>query len=161
MSVGLTLSALCPLESGKAQPILDEYGGLSLRRIILLLALALPIAGGADEADPLAEYLWLNRPLVVFADTPNDPRYIRQMEYLAQYPDDLAERDIVVLTDTDPAAKSPLRRKMRPHGFMLVIIDKDGSIAFRKPSPWSIREIGRAIDKTPLRQDEIMEKLGK
>lgn len=132
-----------------------------MRRIILLLALAMPLVAGADEADPLAEYLWLNRPLVVFADTPNDPRYIRQMELLAQYPDDLEERDIVVLTDTDPAEASPLRDKLRPRGFMLVSIDKDGRVIFRKPSPWAVREIGRAIDKTPMRRDEIKDKLGK
>ena len=76
-------------------------------------------------------------------------------------PDALTERQIVLLVDTDPAANGPLRQKMHPHGFMLVVIDKDGSILFRKPTPWSVRELSRAIDKTPFRMDEIDEALGK
>jgi hypothetical protein len=61
----------------------------------------------------------------------------------------------VVLTDTDPLARSAIRIKLRPRGFAMVIVDKDGKVVTRKPSPWDIREIGRAIDKTPLRQQEL------
>jgi len=66
-----------------------------------------------------------------------------------------------VLTDTDPAAKSALRTALRPRGFGLVLIDKDGEVKLRKPAPWSTREISRSIDKWPTRQQEIREKLGK
>ena len=66
-------------------------------------------------------------------------------------------RDVVVLTDTDPAAQSPLRLRMRPRGFMLVLVDKEGQIELRKPFPWDVREITRSIDKMPLRQREIRE----
>jgi len=38
---------------------------------------------------------------------------------------------------------------------MLVLMDKDGQIAQRKPFPWTVREISRAIDKMPLRQEEL------
>lgn len=132
--------------------------------IAVVWALAFSLAAQAQDASPLSEYLWLKRPLVVFADTPNDPRYIRQMELLEKNPADreeLEERDVVILTDSDPAANTPLRQALHPRGFMLVIYDKDGRILFRKPLPWSVREISRAIDKTPMRQDEISEKLGK
>ena len=70
--------------------------------IILAFGLAAPIH--ADDLDPLAEYEWLARPLVIFADRADDPRFLRQIEMLEAYPEDLAERDIVVLTDADPAA---------------------------------------------------------
>ena len=70
----------------------------------------------------------------------------------------LAERDVVILTDTDPAARSPIRLKLRPRGFMLAIIAKDGSIVTRKPGPWSVREISRSIDKLPLRQQEVRDR---
>jgi len=125
---------------------------------LLLALLLLPVAA---MAGPLDEYLWLKRPLVVFAATPNDPRFIRQMELLEAYPDDLAERDIVVLTDTDAAARGPLREELHPRDFMLVVVDKDGSIIFRKPGPWSVREISHAVDKTPIREDEIRDALGR
>ena len=111
----------------------------------------------AAEAE-LASYLWSARVLVVFDDTPADPRFIKQMQMIEERPSDLIEREVVVLTDTAPAAASEARQKLRPRGFALVLIDKDGDVKLRKPSPWHTREIARSIDKTPLRLDEIRER---
>jgi len=102
----------------------------------------------------LEDFLWVARPVVVFADTPADPRFIEQMELLAARPEELAARDVVIITDTAPKSRSELRRELRPRGFMLVIIGKDGN-KLRKPAPWDVREITRSIDKMPLRQEEI------
>jgi len=132
-----------------------------MRRLIPFVLLLLATAARAQDADPLAQYVWVARPVVVFADTPNDPRFIRQMEMFKANEAALNERNIVVLGDTDPAANGPLRQKLHPLGFMLVVIAKDGSIIFRKASPWSVRAISNAIDKTPMRIDEIDAKLGK
>ncbi len=128
--------------------------------LVLILVLAFPATISADD-DPLVEYVWVNRPLVIFAASENDPRFRRQMELLAEDPTELEIRDVIILTDTDPAANSPLRQSMHPRGFMLVLIGKDGKVAFRKPTPWSVRELIRAIDKMPMRQDEILRLLGK
>ena len=103
----------------------------------------------------LAELQWIARPLVVFADTPNDPRFRQQMDLLRDGLEELGERDVIVITDTDPDARSELRIELRPRGYMMALVAKDGSVAFRKPSPWSIREISRSIDKMPLREQEI------
>lgn len=119
----------------------------------------LPMAN-AVEAD-LNEFLWIKRPIVVFADSPLDPQFIEQMRFLAEEPVDLLLRDVVILTDTDPAAKSALRQTLRPRGFNLVLIDKDGQVKLRKPAPWTVREIRRSIDKWPTRMQEIREDLGK
>jgi len=127
-------------------------------------------AGATDGAAPtlirpaaetdLTDFLWLKRPVVIFADTANDPRYIDQIDMLQAEVAALAERDIVVLTDTDPTSQSPARQKLRPRGFQVVLIDKDGTVALRRPSPQSVREITRSIDKTPLRQREVEERRG-
>jgi hypothetical protein len=77
------------------------------------------------------------------------------MELLADRPSALEERSIVVLTDTEPVPKSAIRIALRPRGFAMVIVDKDGRVILRKPSPWDLREISRAVDKTPLRQQEL------
>lgn len=114
----------------------------------------------SGETVDLSEFLWINRPLIVFADTPADPRFIQQMEYIESRLDALAERDVIVLTDTNPAAKGTLRKQLRPRGFMLVLIGKDGIKYLRKPFPWDVREITRTIDKLPMRQQEIREGLG-
>lgn len=118
-------------------------------------AFVLP-AGDSD----LSEFLWTNRPIVVFADTEADPRFQQQIDALLQGEDEMRDRDVVVLTDTDPAARSPLRIKLRPRGFQLVLIGKDGGVKLRKPFPWSVRELGRSIDKFPLREREIRERRG-
>ncbi len=111
----------------------------------------------ASDVD-LKQFLWKNRPLIVFADSPNDPRFVRQMELLTARSDELAARDVVVMTDTDPGARGPLREQLHPRGFMLVLIVKDGTIYLRKPLPWDVREISRTIDKLPMRQQEIRER---
>jgi len=110
-----------------------------------------------DDAD-LNTFVWIKRPLVVFADSPFDPRYIQQMEYLEERQGELIERDVVVLSDTQPDVDSALRGRLHPRGFMIVLMAKDGTIYLRKPVPWDVREISRVIDKLPTRQQEIRER---
>ncbi len=104
------------------------------------------------------EQLYVKRPLVVFADSPNDPNFVRQMELLSRSYADLEERDVILVTDTDPAGRSEWRQKLRPRGFSLVIMDKDLRPVIRKPLPWDLREITHAIDRLPLRRQEILER---
>lgn len=135
---------------------------------IIALAAFLPIAGIAQTVDTrlvvsadditLADLLWVKRPLVVFADSPDDPNFVRQMQLLDRNTSDLADRDVLVITDTDPAAKSAIRQKLRPRGFSLVLMDKDGQAKLRKPLPWDMREITHAIDKFPLVRQEALDR---
>lgn len=114
-----------------------------------------------DAADvTLDELKWVARPIVVFADSPNQPQFIEQMRLLQGDLAELGIRDVIIITDTDPAGASDARRILRPRGFSLVLVDKDGRVNFRKPDPWSVREITRQIDKMPLRIQEIRDRLG-
>ncbi|MEL6169155.1 MAG: DUF4174 domain-containing protein [Pseudomonadota bacterium] len=103
----------------------------------------------------LGTFQWIARPVIVFADTPADPRFLEQIALLDDRLEALTERDVVIITDTDPAALSDVRTRLRPRGFMLVLIGKDGGVKLRKPFPWDVREISRSIDKMPMRQQEI------
>lgn len=138
--------------------------------IMTLIALPAMAQDDPDDVDPvepqiivdavdrdLSEFLWIKRPVIVFADSPADPRYIQQMEYITDRLDALDARDVVVLTDTDPAAEGSLRQEFRPRGFMLMLLDKNGTIYLRKPIPWDVREITSSIDKLPSRQREMRE----
>ncbi len=126
------------------------------------------VAADVDEAptlEPLqaadislADFQWLKRPIVVFADTPADPRFQEQMALLLDRPDELLARDVVLIVDTDPKAGSEIRKKLRPRGFMLTLIAKDGRVNLRKPFPWDVREITHAMDKWPIRQQEIRDR---
>lgn len=140
--------------------------------LALVLTAFLPLAAAAtDGTDPVAdgyirpvgdsdlsEFLWINRVLVVFADTPADPRFQKQISMLQEGRAMMETRDVVVLTDTDPAARSPARKKLRPRGFQLVWVDKDGVVKLRKPFPWSVRELSASIDKTPMRDQEVRDR---
>ena len=148
------------------------------RLLTFVFAAMLPLAAMAqsteqpaeDEPEPgliapahgydLADFQWLFRPIVIFADTKADPRFSQQMESLRAELELLAERDVLILTDTDPALNSPARQKLRPRGFQFVLIGKDGRVLMRRPSPQSVREITRSIDKLPTRQREIEERRG-
>lgn len=150
--------------------------------ISLILAMLLPLAALAQAAAPadpapdpaaapapapfapveaagvdLESFHWISRPIVVFADSPQDPLFAQQMKLLAVDVAGLIERDVVVIVDTDPAARTPVRQALRPRGFSLVLMDKDGKAMLRKPLPWDAREITRAIDKFPLRRQEMLE----
>lgn len=102
-----------------------------------------------------SDWEWKARLVVVFADAPGNPSFIRQMRALESGVEQLVDRDAVVITDTDPAAASAWRRVLRPEGFSLVLVDLDGTVMLRKPVPWDMREISRAIDRFPLRRQEL------
>lgn len=153
-----------------------------MKRFIALISLVFAASSAvADEADDISlieaweadrsivfdatsididALIWLARPVIVFADSPNDPRFRQQLDLLMAHPDDLADRDVIILTDTDPDARSDLRLRLRPRGFSLVIMGKDGELELRKPDPWDVREISRTIDKMPLRQQEMRDARG-
>ena len=146
----------------------------AFRPILAALAsaiLALPALAGDPStserwaADPsqifeaadvdLAELMWVARPLVVFANSPRDPAFVEQMEEIVRDMPRLVERDVIVVVDTDPEERTALRDKLRPRGFMLVLLGKDGQVELRKPLPWTVREVSRSIDKMPMRQREL------
>ena len=134
---------------------------------ILVLSFFLPLAAAAQDAPAfgpvdaasvtLDDFRWLKRPIVVFADAPNDPAFQRQMQRINADLAPLEERDVVIITDTDPAARTEVRQRLRPRGFSLVLMDKDGEVKRRNPAPWGVRDITHAIDRFPLRRQEMLE----
>ena len=129
---------------------------------------ALPNLGGAEsfktifvdvtEETTIDGYLWVKRPVIIFAKTNLDVNFQTQMKSLRQGAEELAARDVVVLVDTNPANKTALRKKFRPRGFAVLLMGKDGQIKLRKPFPWDARELSRSIDKMPMRQQEMRSK---
>ncbi len=122
-----------------------------------------PPTGGAEVAPPittppdqpeLADLRWVARPVVVFADSENDPRFRQQMELLSLYTEDLVARDVMILVDTNPDELSPLREELRPRDFTIVLIDKDGTVVQRRPAPTTVRELTHTIDRLPSRRQE-------
>jgi Domain of unknown function (DUF4174) len=111
-------------------------------------------AESAVEQPTLEDLRWVARPVVVFADSPADPRFAQQISMLDERLPELEERDVVILIDTDPDAAGPLRKELRPRGFNLVLIDKDGTVVQRRPAPTTARELINLIDRLPSRRQE-------
>lgn len=141
IAVALAFALILAAPPAKAAELPDGWG---------------PVAASEIVMDDLH---WRKRAVVVFADSPFDPAFARQMRLLEADPEALIERDVLVITDTDPAARSDVRTTLRPRGFALVIVGKDGEAKLRKPLPWDVREITHAIDKFPLRRQEMLEQL--
>ncbi len=104
------------------------------------------------------EFLWQKRLFIIFSDSPFDPNYIEQLEFLEEGVENLVEREVVVLLDYSPDAESAIRTELRPRGFAILLIGKDGTIYLRKPTTWNVREISNTIDKFPIRQQELRAK---
>jgi len=136
--------------------------------IAAICVAALPNLAGAEsletifvdvtEETTIDGYLWVKRPVIVFANTDLDVNFQTQMKSLRQGAEELAARDVVVLVDANPAEKTALRKKFRPRGFAVLLMGKDGQIKLRKPFPWDARELSRSIDKMPMRQQEMRAK---
>ncbi|TDE41210.1 DUF4174 domain-containing protein [Antarcticimicrobium sediminis] len=161
--LAFVLSASIPLSAAAAEEAVPIDETLSVDET----AQAAPTEDSQPAEEPfirpvgeteLSTFLWRNRPIVIFSDTPADPRFADQIAMLEAEAERLMVRDVVVLIDTDPAARSPAREKLHPRGFQFVLIAKDGTVALRKPAPLSVREITRTIDKMPMRLREIEER---
>jgi hypothetical protein len=119
----------------------------------------------AAEENPLIRYIspettlenfaWTHRPIIVFSNSPDDINFKRQVNMLRSNIEELEERNVVVLLDSDPTVESTLRKTLRPRGFALILIGKDGQIKLRKPFPWDVRALSRTIDKMPMRRQEM------
>ncbi|TDL81312.1 DUF4174 domain-containing protein [Palleronia sediminis] len=160
----LSATALVPVFAQEAAPVLAvdttaaEAAGdeTALTPLARWQADATTIFEAAEVS--LDAFKWVARPVVIFADAPQDPAFIEQVALLRDRIDELALRDVVVITDTDPEGRSAIRQRLRPRGFMLALLGKDGEVKLRKPFPWDVRELTRSIDKMPMRQREIRER---
>lgn len=134
---------------------------MSSMRLILvfLIGAASPLLASEDSPD-LASLLWKARPVIIFADAEADPRFVHQLNMLESEKEALEARDVFIMTDTDPQTLSELREKLRPRGFMFVLIDKDGQVKYRKPNPVPANELIRLIDRMPSRKQELSNESG-
>ena len=101
---------------------------------------------GVEKDTSLDKLIWKKRPVVIFSDSPDDINFKLQIKMLKKNVNALEERDIIVFTDTNPEISSELRNKLRPRGFTLIILGKDGEVfispqngsALTGSIPWEI-----------------------
>jgi hypothetical protein len=111
--------------------------------------------GPPTEVMDLKKYRLTHRPVLIFADSETEPAYVEQRAALQEAVDGLVERDIVVLSDTDPADQAPLRRLFGAEGFEVLLIGKDGGLKLRQGEPIGVDALFAVIDAMPMRRQEM------
>ena len=107
------------------------------------------------DQETFDQYLWTNRPVLLFAPSERDEAYGLQMETLAADKSGLAERHIVVLSDVSAPGGSQLREALEIDGFEIVLIGKDGGVKLRSKTPLDVEKLYAVIDSMPMRRREM------
>lgn len=110
----------------------------------------------ADTAT-LDAYKWQNRPVLLFAPGKDDSAYAEQMHIFETARAGLAEREVVVLSDTAPDDGGALREAYGIDGFTMILVGKDGTMKLRDHAPIPAAELFARIDSMPMRRREMRE----
>ena len=127
-----------------------------------------PHAYGKGD-NQLKAYLWKNRPLILFSQSPDSPAYRPVLDSLSAYQDEIAERHMVIieifengLVRSDGKYDSQLNAMTLRQYFSAqkgqltsILIGKDGTLKLRQKYRLHLVEIFSVIDRMPMRQQEM------
>lgn len=121
------------------------------------------LGGSTLFAQPLDQYRWKNRILLVFAPDPQDQHLMDQLSLLNASRAGLVDRDLKVIV-VNPKSNTSLPTadskhlyqvyKVEKDTFRVVLIGKDGTEKLRASQPISPIDLFRIIDAMPMRQSE-------
>lgn len=124
----------------------------------------------------MGELRWKNRPLLIFAPSPEDAQYREQVEKLEGTVTEIGKRDMVLLYlfETAGVLASPeggeYRREELSRGeteslrsrygvrdgeFRVILVGKDGGSKLDSSTPVEAAALFRRIDEMPMRQREM------
>jgi hypothetical protein len=103
----------------------------------------------------LPSYRWKNRVLVILAPSDNDQKLEEQRASASASAAGFSERDLIVVTEI--GVEGPIHRKygIRQSDFQVLLIGKDGRSTLQWPKPVSSEVIFSAIDRMPMRREEM------
>lgn len=122
------------------------------------------LGGSTLWAQPLDQYRWKNRILLVFSPDPQGQQLLAQLSLLQPSRAGLMERDLKVIvvnpkSDTNITAVDTKHLyqvyKVEKDTFRVVLIGKDGTEKLRTKEPIAPAELFRIIDAMPMRQSEL------
>lgn len=115
--------------------------------LFLLVAFTMPV-----KADPLDDYVWKNRVLLIFNDGPSG----EQSEIVAQAQNGFEERDFVIIHARSGDDFNG-RFDISEGYFSVILIGKDGGEKAQWDAPVQATEIFMRVDAMPMRQREMLE----
>jgi hypothetical protein len=124
-------------------------------RVLLFLIFTSHLSMIAFADTDLASYKWKNRVLVILAPSDNDPQLKEQRATAAASAAGFSERDLIVVTEIE--VEGPIHRKfgIKLSDFQVLLVGKDGHSTLQWPKPVSSEVIFSAIDRMPMRRDEM------
>lgn len=145
---------------------------LGVRRCVLLLVLVVAstvLGSGTAAAAGLDDYRWERRPLLVFAPTDTDPRFVETLNRIDATRCAFVDRDMVlgrILTagtstldgqavDADERQRLVSRFGIGADAFAVLLIGKDGGEKLRFTDVPDLRAIYTVIDGMPMRRGEM------
>lgn len=119
----------------------------------------------------MSDYIWKNRPLVVFAATDQDERLVAQKRIVQSSRAGFADRDMVVIYVNGDAAQTVLgpdpghsaqalrqRFGVASGQFRSILVGKDGGVKLDSSTPVAAEQLFKLIDSMPMRRQEMRAK---
>jgi hypothetical protein len=140
-----------------------------MQQAIVLIMLFDVLTNNTSGLGPLDAYLWKNRIIVISADNPKHPDYVKQQTLLAEHAFEFNDRDLVSFhlfrdegygPDGDPLGKESLiflreQYDFDAHPFTILLIGKDGTVKRKSSAPLDQAVIYAQIDTMPMRKIEM------
>ena len=137
--------------------------------VMLFLAAGAALLPARAQATELSDYLWQARPLLVFAPTDSDPRFVETMGRIESSRCEFADRDMVLgrivaegtSTLGGQAIGAGQAQRLRSqfgvgaNGFAVVLIGKDGGQKLRVNDVPDLATVYAVIDGMPMRGREM------
>lgn len=112
------------------------------------------------------------RPLIIFADSPDNPEVGEQFRQILADPQALAEREVIVVEiyalgvskyrgqPLSPASAKAWQDRFRAGrwDFEAVLVGKDSGVRLRSPKAVTVEELAAKIDELPMRRREMYER---
>ncbi|MFK7922067.1 MAG: DUF4174 domain-containing protein [Bacteroidia bacterium] len=122
-----------------------------------------------SSTNPLADYQWQNRLVLVFSPTADNELYLTQLQAIESLGDGWAERELVLFSVLPKAGTGPKaelkqseinflreRFQIEEKDFVVILIGKDGGEKLRlDQSVLTEQKLFPLIDAMPMRQAEI------
>lgn len=143
----------------------------SLRARAAAAVLACFWASPSDASEPLADYAWTHRPLILFAPTKDHPEAAQMSHRVEEDRAGLRDRDMLLVTvygdathvDGAPAPElsaSGLRERYGAEAgrFTLILVGKDTGVKLQAAEATRLADIFALIDRMPMRRREMRER---
>ena len=137
--------------------------------VLATMVIATVFGSGSAMAGELDDYLWQQRPLLVFAPSAEDPRLIETLARIDSSRCEFTGRDMVLgqvvadgvstldgrVIDADRARRLADRYAVADGAFAVLLIGKDGGEKWRVDTVPDLQRIYRVIDGMPMRGREM------